>query len=204
MIPRFEVADPLVSMAPGPGWPAESEAAGSGQGAGMLATYLNDHLAALTGGAELARRSRTAQQGSATEPVRAVVDRVVGLLEDDRRAVLDVMAALGVRVQHHKVVGGWAAEKVGRLKGNGSLLRRSPLSTVVELEGLQLVLGYDAALWRTLAALHSDGELRLADARPAYRAKSAATLGEALERVRLREGVRVLSADPALVATAPR
>ena len=170
----------------------------------MLATYLNDHLAALTGGLELARRSRGALQGSATDPVRAAVEPVADLLDDHRRALLDVMSALGVRVQHHKVVGGWAAEKVGRLKGNGSLLRRSPLSTVVELEGLQLVLTYDAALWRTLAALHADGELRLGQARPADRANAAATLGEALEDVRLREGVRVLSADPALVAVAPR
>lgn len=170
----------------------------------MLATYLNDHLAALTGGLELARRSRGAQQGSAADPVRAAVEPVADLLDDDRRALLEVMSALGVRVQHHKVLGGWAAEKVGRLKGNGSLLRRSPLSTVVELEGLQLVLTYDAALWRTLAALHTDGELRLAETRPADRMQAAATLGEALEDVRLREGVRVLSADPALVAVAPR
>ena len=170
----------------------------------MLATYLNDHLAALTGGLELARRSRGAQQGSAADPVRAAVEPVADLLDDDRRALLEVMSALGVRVQHHKVLGGWAAEKVGRLKGNGSLLRRSPLSTVVELEGLQLVLTYDAALWRTLAALHTDGERRLAEARPADRMHAATSLGEALEDVRLREGVRVLSADPALVAVAPR
>ena len=170
----------------------------------MLATYLNDHLAALTGGLELARRSRGAQQGSATEPVRSALEPVADLLDDDRRALLDVMSALGIRVQHHKVLGGWAAEKVGRLKGNGSLLRRSPLSTVVELEGLQLVLAYDAALWRTLAALHSDGELRLGETRPADRVHAAAALGETLEHVRLRESVRVLSSDPALVAVAPR
>jgi hypothetical protein len=170
----------------------------------MLATYLNDHLAALTGGLELARRSLGAQQGSANDPVTAAVQGVADLLDDDRRALSDVMSALGVGTQHHKVVGGWAAEKLGRLKGNGSLLRRSPLSTVVELEGLQLVLAYDAALWRTLAALHSDGELRLAGARPADRARAAAAQGEALEAVRLRESTRVLSSDPTLVAVAPR
>ena len=170
----------------------------------MLATYLNDHLAALTGGLELARRSRGAQQGSATAPVRAAVEPVADLLDDDRRALSDVMSALGIGVQRHKVVGGWAAEKLGRLKGNGSLLRRSPLSTVVELEGLQLVLAYDAALWRTLAALHSDGELRLSVARPADRAHAAEARGQALEAVRLRESTRVLTSDPALVAVSPR
>jgi hypothetical protein len=66
------------------------------------------------------------------------------------------------------------------------------------------VLTYDAALWRTLAALHSDGELRLAGARPADRARAAAAQGEALEAVRLRESTRVLSSDPTLVAVAPR
>ena len=178
--------------------------AGGGQWSGMLATYLNDHLAALTGGLELARRSRGAQRGSGDEPERETVSRVAELVDDDRRALLGVMSLLGTGVQHHKVVGGWAAEKLGRLKGNGSLLRRSPLSTVVELEGLQLVLAYDVALWRTLARLESDGELRLAAARPADRARAAATLGESLEDLRLRESGRVLSSDPALVAVAPR
>jgi hypothetical protein len=170
----------------------------------MLATYLNDHLAALTGGLELARRSLGAQQGSANDPVAAAVEAVADLLDDDRRALSDVMSALGIGVQRHKVVGGWAAEKLGRLKGNGSLLRRSPLSTVVELEGLQLVLIYDAALWRTLADLHSDGELRLAGARPADRVRAAEARGEVLEAVRLRESTRVLTSDPAFVAVAPR
>ena len=170
----------------------------------MLATYLNDHLAALTGGLELARRSAGAQQASASDPVRAAVEPAVTLLDEHRRALLDVMSALGVGVQRHKVVGGWAAEKLGRLKGNGSLLRRSPLSTVVELEGIQLVLSYDEALWRTLESLRSDGEVRLADARPADRARMAAEHGEVLEDVRCRESVRVLSGDPALVGVLPR
>jgi len=169
----------------------------------MLATYLNDHLAGLTGGLELARRALGAHRGSADDPVRAGLEPVVELLDDDRRALLDVMSAVGVGVQHHKVVGGWAAEKLGRLKGNGSLLRRSPLSTVVELEGIQLVLAYDGALWRTLATLLADGDKRLAAARPAARSRTAARRGDELEELRRRESVRVLSTDPKLV-TAPR
>jgi hypothetical protein len=169
----------------------------------MLTTYLNDHLAGLTGGLELARRSLGAQQGSADDPVRAGLEPVVELLGDDRRALLDVMSALGVGVQQHKQLASWAAEKIGRLKSNGSVLRRSPLSTVVELEGLQLVLAYDAALWRTLATLHADGDQRLAAARPDARSSTAARRADALEQLRHQESVRVLSADPKLV-TVPR
>ena len=36
------------------------------------------------------------------------------------------------------MVAGWVAEKAGRLKLNGSLLTYSPLSRLVELEGLSL------------------------------------------------------------------
>jgi hypothetical protein len=61
-----------------------------------------------------------------------------------------IMRALGVGVDRLKVVAGWGAEKVGRLKLNGRLLGYSPLSRVVELEGLALGVSGKLALWRAL------------------------------------------------------
>ena len=47
----------------------------------------------------------------------------------------------------------WVGEKVGRLKPNGELLQFSPLSRVVELEGLLTGVSGKLSLWRTLLEL---------------------------------------------------
>ncbi|MDQ3619342.1 MAG: hypothetical protein M3391_04345, partial [Actinomycetota bacterium] len=46
--------------------------------------------------------------------------------------------------------GAWLAEKLGRLKLNGSLTGYSDLSRVVELEGLTVGITGKLALWRSL------------------------------------------------------
>jgi hypothetical protein len=66
--------------------------------------------------------------------------------------LLSIMAALGVPVQRFKVYAGWATEKLGRLKPNGRITERSPLSTVLELEGLRMAVHGKAAGWQTLRA----------------------------------------------------
>jgi hypothetical protein len=67
-----------------------------------------------------------------------------------RRALLDFMAALGLPVRHYKLSAAWAAEKAARLKLNGRLLSRSPVSSLEELEMLRLGVEGKAAGWRTL------------------------------------------------------
>ncbi|MEV6611907.1 hypothetical protein [Kutzneria sp. NPDC051319] len=68
------------------------------------------------------------------------------------------MAALGVRQDHVKVAGGALGEKLGRLKLNGHLFGRSPLSYVIELEAMRLGVDRKAAGWQTLRRLadHDD------------------------------------------------
>jgi hypothetical protein len=63
------------------------------------------------------------------------------------------MDALGVRVDRLKVLFGWGAEKVGRLKFNGQLLGYSPLSRLEELEALQMGVYAKLGLWRCLQDL---------------------------------------------------
>jgi hypothetical protein len=163
--------------------------AGSGKDRGMLAIYLNDHLAGATGGLELARRTASAHRDTPDGPVlRALADDIA----EDREALLSVMRALGVGVQHYKVGAGWLAEKAGRLKLNGSWVSRSPLSTVVELEGLLMGVNGKACLWRTLRAL-ADHDNRL-DPAELDRLKSRAERQiELLDDLRLRRSVEVLA-----------
>ena len=100
-----------------------------------LATYLNDHLGGATGGVELVRRLRDSNQGSEYGPPLEVVARQI---EEDVASLREIMARFGVDEDRIKQTVAFAAEKVGRLKLNGQLLGYSPLSRLVELEGMML------------------------------------------------------------------
>lgn len=116
----------------------------------LLGVYLNDHLAGSTGGLALFRRVARAHRGSV---VGTEVARLAAEVAQDRAALIDVMRALGIPRRRYKTWLVWVAEKAGRLKLNGRLVRRSPLSTLVELEALRLgVQGKDAG-WTTLRTL---------------------------------------------------
>lgn len=147
----------------------------------LLGIYLNDHLMGATAGVELFRRA----SGSAPTAVKGELDRLAAAVTQDRESLLSLMRRLGVPVRRYKVIGGWAAEKVGRVKLNGSLLGRSPLSDLVELEGLVLGVQGKAAGFRALRSLaEHDGRLDAAELdRLIARAEEQ---GEALERLRLR------------------
>ena len=112
-----------------------------------LAIYLNDHLGGSTAGLELARRTARAHRGT---PAGEVLGRIVAEIAEDREALLRIMRALGVPVQRYKMAVGWVSEKAARLKPNGRLLRRSPLSSVIELESLRIGIEGKAAGWRAL------------------------------------------------------
>jgi hypothetical protein len=58
----------------------------------------------------------------------APLSRLAAEIAQDRSALLDIMASLGVTVQMYKIGAAWLGEKAGRLRFNGRLLARSPLS----------------------------------------------------------------------------
>jgi hypothetical protein len=115
-----------------------------------LGIYLNDHLAGATAGLELARRVAGARQVPATGPD---LQRFADEVAEDRAALVRIMGTLGVPVRSYKVWAAWAGEKAGRLKPNGRLTTRSPLSNLEELELLRLGVEGKAAGWRTLRVL---------------------------------------------------
>lgn len=116
----------------------------------MLEIYLNDHLAGATAVRELARRAAGSNRGSAYGPF---LELLAAEIDEDRETLLTIMAALGAGTDRLKVTAAWGAEKLGRLKLNGRLLGYSPLSRVVELEGLALGVSGKLALWRALQEL---------------------------------------------------
>ena len=160
-------------------------------GHNVLGIYLNDHLAGATAGTELARRVAGShddrEEGS-------VLQRFAAEVTQDRRSLLDIMAALGVPVRAYKVYAGWIGEKAGRLKLNGFLLGRSPLSSLEELEMLRLGVEGKAAGWRTLRAL-AETDRRLDAARLDDLIARASRQAELLEELRLRAAAQVISLE---------
>jgi hypothetical protein len=119
----------------------------------LLAIYLNDHLAGATAGRELARRAASSNRDSAYGPF---LEHLATQIEEDRQSLIALMGALEVDVDHLKLIGGWAAEKLGRLKRNGRWLSYSPLSRLIELEGLELGVRGKLALWTALEQIEKD------------------------------------------------
>lgn len=153
----------------------------------MLRTYLQDHHAGATAGLELARRAAGSNTETEYGPELA---RIADEIAADRETLEQVMAVLDVGPSTLKDAAGWTAEKLGRLKPNNSLLAYSPLSRVVELEGLLIGVTGKLGLWQSLRVAVGDcvdgvelGELleRAADQR------------ERLERLRERAAAEAFS-----------
>jgi hypothetical protein len=119
----------------------------------LLGVYLNDHLAGSTVGLELARRMAASAESESESAT--VLRGLVAEIAEDRSALLAIMATLGIPVRGYKVFAAWAGEKIGRLKLNGRLLSRSPLSSLEEAEILRVGVEGKADGWRTLRALAS-------------------------------------------------
>ena len=114
-----------------------------------LAIYMNDHLAGSTTAIELIGRAVEQYEGT---PLGAFFAEIGAEIEQDRDALKAVMAENGIRPQRVKLAAAWAAEKAGRLKFNGALLRRSPLTPFVELEILAVGIHGKQLLWQALRA----------------------------------------------------
>ena len=148
----------------------------------LLSIYLNDHLAGATAGRDLARRSLGANKGSQFEDF---LRELAGEIEEDRDALMQIMAQLGYGQDRPKQVAAWLGEKLGRLKLNGSWLEYSPLSRVVELEVLSLGVEGKLAAWRALEQV-AVTDSRLADADLSTLIQRAKRQREQLERHRRR------------------
>ena len=119
----------------------------------LVGIYMNDHLAGSTVGLELAKRAASSNEGT---PLGDFLEGLASEIEDEREKLKSMMDHLGVPQNRIKVPAAWAAEKVGRLKPNGQLTGYSPLSRVVEVEGLALGVTGKLGLWRALAASTTD------------------------------------------------
>jgi hypothetical protein len=112
-----------------------------------LAVYLNDHLAGSTAVIELVRRAAREHEGT---ELGAFLARLGAEIEQDRQALRQVMDAAGARPDRPKILAAWAVEKLARLKLNGRLTGRSPLSPFIELEAVEIGIYGKLLLWQVL------------------------------------------------------
>ncbi len=116
----------------------------------LLAIYLRYHAAASHGGLDLFRRAARTQSD---QPVRDELSRLAAEVAQDQRALLGILRALGIprnRLAERAV--SWT-ETIGRLKPNGTWVRRSRLSDVMELEALGVGVQAKKLGWQSLRQL---------------------------------------------------
>lgn len=111
--------------------------------------YLRNHEAAAQAGRDLFRRAARVQQAQPWAPdLRTLTSDV----EADLRSLRHIMATMTISPDLLAGLTMRLGERVGRLKLNGRLLTRSPLSDLVEVEGLLDAVRAKQAGWQALDA----------------------------------------------------
>jgi hypothetical protein len=114
---------------------------------GYLNIYMNDQLAAGVLWRELAARAAGAERGTEAEPA---LERVATMIAEDVATFRLIMVRLEMPVSRVKPVLATVAERAGRLKLNGRLRSRSPLSRFEELDALIMGIDGKVTLWENL------------------------------------------------------
>ncbi len=116
----------------------------------LLAIYLRDHASGAAAGHALAQRARRANPDNSFTELFTDLENEIA---EDRSTLEALMAGLDIRPSQLKNAVGAITEFAARLKSNGRLVRYSPSSRVVELEGLAAGVLTKRNLWRSLRAV---------------------------------------------------
>jgi hypothetical protein len=152
-----------------------------------LSIYLNDHLMGASAGVELFRRAT----GSAYPEHRTTLGRLTDEVAEDRDTLITIMRRVDVPVRSYRIAAGWVGEKIGRLKPNGHIVRRAPLSHLIEVETMLLGVRGKTAGWQALRSL-TETEHRLSPDQLDELLHRAHDQQEQLEAIRLDLATRVL------------
>ncbi|HEY4331342.1 MAG TPA: hypothetical protein VGM78_02180 [Ilumatobacteraceae bacterium] len=117
-----------------------------------LSIYLRDHVAGGTAGSQRAARLAEAESDSADA---AALAQFASDVAADLDALLKLTEAMGFAPSRIKSGVALVGEKLGALKPNGHLSERSPLTTIVELEAMQMAVRGKRSLWETLHVVAS-------------------------------------------------
>ena len=120
--------------------------------ASSLEIYLQNHEAAAQAGSDFFRRTAANQRSRAYgDELRALAAEV----KEDHRRLRAIMNKVGVRPNVPFGLALRLGERIGRMKPNGRLIRRAPLSDLIEIEGLLDAVAAKRAGWQALASVES-------------------------------------------------
>jgi hypothetical protein len=112
-----------------------------------LETYLQDHRAGAETGSDLARRMHEENKGTQYEDF---LGHIADEIEEDVATLEQIMDRFDVSRDGLKTAVAKVGEKLGRLKPNNQLSGYSPLSRVLEFEGLRAGVQGKLSLWDSL------------------------------------------------------
>ena len=130
-----------------PAVPVPDDAAVPTDSRHLLGIYLDDHLTGATAGAQ--RIARMAEDFIDT-PFYAPLSELALEIEHERVRLAALIDALDLPRRPVQQAVSWVGERVGRLKGNGALVSRSPLTPLLETELMRSAIIGKLGLWQTL------------------------------------------------------
>lgn len=114
-----------------------------------LRIYLQNHEAAARAGIDLCRRAAHNQRA---QPHGPLLNDLADAIRGDRERLLLIMKSVHVAANPVLGIVLQVGERVGRLKPNGHVLRRAPLSDLIEIEALIDAINAKRAGWYALGA----------------------------------------------------
>ena len=118
----------------------------------LFGLYLSDHFTGATAGLERMERMTRAYRDT---PFHAELAEATEQLRAERELYRDLLDRLEVPLRRHRQAAAWLGEKAGRLKLNGRIVQRSPMSAMLEAELMRSAVLGKIGGWQTLRE-HAD------------------------------------------------
>ncbi|MBE1877700.1 NAD-dependent epimerase/dehydratase family protein [Myceligenerans pegani] len=118
----------------------------------LLGLYLSDHFTGATAGLE---RMEFMAGTYRDTPFHAELAEATEQLRAERELYRDLLDRLHVPRRPHRQAAAWIGERAGRLKFNGRITRRSPMSAAFDTEFMRAAVVAKVGGWRTLRR-HAD------------------------------------------------
>ncbi|MGH3768326.1 MAG: hypothetical protein ACRDS0_08160 [Pseudonocardiaceae bacterium] len=154
-----------------------------------LEIYLSDHLGGATAGVELANKISSEYANTTFGPFLAELAQDI---EQDKKALEELMERLGIQRSQFKEATSWIAEKLSRVKLSDTMTGDQDLKRLLEFEMLSLGIEGKASMWRALIEV-SPSHAELAATDLAGLAKRAESQRADLENHRLEVAGRALT-----------
>jgi hypothetical protein len=119
----------------------------------LFGLYLSDHLAGATAGQ--GRIERMARDFTDT-PFHAELTALAAQIREEREYVRGLVGDFDLPRRMPRRAAAWVAERAGRLKLNGRVVSRSPMTLLLESELMRSAVMGKLGMWQTLHDLSGD------------------------------------------------